>query len=203
MMKNVQTTLFYARARRCRFAFPVLLLWIGMPVLLAVENTPVSTPAPIELPSIAGYFFRVLLSLVAIIFLSYGVLKLVKKQQDLQQKMNDKTWIRVLDYQGLGPNRGLYLVELLSGLVVIGVTEGNISIIKEIDSRDETWNDLGQILQKREDSPPPRMWGWFFKGKKSPDSPAFQEPFQRELEQQLNRSRHLHRQAAKGVDESE
>ncbi len=91
-------------------------------------------------PSMAGYFFRIVFSLAAVLILTYLVLKFLKKQNKLRQ--NQKSWIKVLDYHGLGLNKGIYLIELFSAIYVVGMSENGFNIIKEIERESEEWEQV-------------------------------------------------------------
>lgn len=160
------------------------------------------TQQPVELPSMAGYFFRVLISLIVIIILTYLIINLIKKQNDFQQKQ--KSWIRIIDYQALGANRGIYLVDMLSAIYVLGVSEGQINILKEIDPNDDNWLIIRENLEQRDVLP----LGLVHKLKeglknlrssKEPDNGRFKD----QLEQQIKRSHRLYRQYTGGEGDGE
>lgn len=157
---------------------------------------------PVELPSMAGYFFRVLISLIVIIILTYVVVSLIKRQNEIKQKQ--KSWIRIIDYQALGTNRGIYLVELLSGIFLIGVSEGQINILKEIDPNDDNWLILRENLEQRD------ILSLGLTEKLKEGLRKFSAPegssngrFKDQLDKQLKRSHRLYRQYTGGDDDGE
>lgn len=153
-------------------------------------------------PSMAGLFLRVVLTLAVIIFLTYIVLRIIKRQQSIQQKISNerKGWVRVYDYQGLGANRGLYLVELFSGVCVLGVSENGITLLKEIPEDNEEWLALKDNLEMPEEVLPPGLAGFFRnvaglfpKNDQAPKSFAkeLSESLADKVNGQLNRTRDL------------
>lgn len=165
-----------------------------------------------ELPSVGGLFFRILASLLVIIILTYFVLQIIKKQNDL--RFREKGWIRVLDYQALGPNRGIYLMELLNCVCLVGASEGQLGIIKEIDPEDETYLAVKEQLDKRAEMPAqswPEMLleGWKLRraDKTNQGRDRRAGSFSSELEQQVNlqvqRANSLYRRAAGEEKEDE
>lgn len=157
----------------------------------------VLTQQPVELPSMAGYFFKTVLSLGLIIFLTYLIMQLLKKQSAWGQ--GQKEWIRILDYQALGGNRGIYLVEMLDSVYLLGVSEGQVNILKEINPLDDSWQILKEKLDYQETST--SSWhSWFGRfmrkgqGKVPYRSEDVTTSFKDRLEQQLKRSQQLSRQ---------
>ncbi len=107
-------------------------------IALAAETASVPVQQSPD-PGMAALFFRLLISLAFIVLLIYLVLKFIKNQQSLQQKMREqpKEWIRILDYQGLGTNKGMYLIEIINKTYVLAVSEHSISTICELDNPEE------------------------------------------------------------------
>lgn len=136
---------------------------------------------PVELPSVAGLFFRILASLALIIILTYFVLYIVKKQQNFRQQQ--KEWVKIFDYQALGPNRGLYLLELYNAVVIAGVSEGQIAILKEINPDDEEWREMKEKL---------RQGGNFLPGSAKAVG-SFEKQLELELKNQLHKVSGLYR----------
>lgn len=163
-----------------------------------------------ELPSVGGLFFRILSSLLVIILLTYFVLKLIKKQNNLRFKQ--KGWIRVFDYQALGSNRGIYLMELLGSVYIVGASEGHLGIIKEIDPTDEKWLEVKEQLHKNDEIISNSLQNMIttginrWKAKDITPTPAetpFSLQLDRQLTQQMERVNHLYRRAAKEEEKSE
>lgn len=171
---------------------------------MAVDEGSAPVQQPMELPSIAGYFLRIIFSLVFIVGITYLAMRLLKRQNDLQQRQ--KSWIRIYDYQGLSANRGIYLMEILGNVYVMGVTEGQINILKEIDPNDAEWNDLkGSLEQSQEEILP---WGLEKLIRESidkfkPGPGQKKNNFQKQLDRQLGRTNRLYRQISKGGNDGE
>lgn len=139
-------------------------------------------------PNMAGYFFRIIFSLTAVIFLTYLILKFLKKQNRLKQ--NQKSWIKVHDYQGLGLNKGFYLIELFSVICVVGMSENGFSIIKEIDPESEEWEQVKEEL----DNGMTNSFGLKNMLHRQTNSSGFGK----QLKEQLNRTQDLYRQITRG-----
>jgi len=154
-------------------------------------------------PSVTALFFRLIFTLIFIILAVYLVLRLIKRQQSLQQ--NQKKWIKIFDYQALGANRGLYLVELDGLICIIAVSEGQINILKEIDPHTERWGEIKNDLLASEALLSKGMERLFKRkitsltNKKNLTTGEFQQ----QLAEQLRRSQHLSHHLFQGRDKGE
>ncbi|NPV92039.1 MAG: FliO/MopB family protein [Firmicutes bacterium] len=93
-------------------------------------NLPAGTePEKAELPSMAGLFFKIVLCLAVIVALTYGLMRLLKRQF----RTSDSSLINVIDQISLGPNRGVYLANIAGRIVALGITDHQIVKILEID----------------------------------------------------------------------
>lgn len=156
-------------------------------------------------PDMATLFMRALISMAVILLLTYFVLRLIKRQQDLQQKRrNDsKLWIKVYDYQALGPNRGIYLIELFSRVYVVGASENGMNILREVAPDDEEWLAVQDVLSDPGNIIPPGFdkfigrWRNSFKHEMSRQLKA-------EVSEQLAKTQELYRrQTPEGGNKSE
>jgi flagellar biogenesis protein FliO len=164
-------------------------------------------------PSMAGLFLRIIVSLSVIMLLTYLVLRVIKKQQDIRQRASNerKGWIRIYDYQALGPNnRGIFLLEIFSNIYVVGVTENSISVIKEIPDDNEEWLGLKDNLESPEEILPPRLTrmlknniGIFRKKDYSKNSfeQELSERLSEEVNNQLDRTHRLYQQTSGGEND--
>lgn len=161
-------------------------------LIFAAQSDP-STQEIAKLPSVAGLFFRISISLALILLLTYGLLKLLKKQQTLEQRQ--KGWIEIYDYQPLGMNRGIYLIEILSRVYVVGVSEGQINILQEIEPENTAWLEIKENMMNR---PEPLKSGLFRikefwkTGKNEPNS------FERQLREQIDRAQRMYSAVKRG-----
>jgi len=155
-------------------------------------------------PSVTALFFRIIITLIFVILVSYLILRLIKRQQNLQD--NQKKWVNILDYQSLGTNRGLYLMELTGKHYIVAATEGEISILKEIDSDSEQWQEIQDSLQVSEDIITTGI-ARLFRRKNNPfgskDNYNSQSEFQQQLAEQLKRNKNLSHSISKGRDKIE
>lgn len=147
-------------------------------------------------PSVAALFFRIIFTLIFIVFVAYLILRLIQRQQNLQQ--NQKKWVKIFDYQALGSNRGLYLMELYGHTCIVAVSEGQINILQEIDTNTENWEKVKNSLLESEDLLTKGMGKLFKKEKDFPKS-----DFQQQLAEQFRRNRHLSRGIFQGRDKDE
>jgi flagellar biogenesis protein FliO len=165
------------------------MLTIIFATALQSENTAINNFA--EYPSVAGLFFRIILSFIFILLVVYLVLKILNKQQNLRH--NQKNWIKILDYQALGSNRGLYLIELYDITCIIAASEGQITILKEINTGTEKWQETKETLVTSEDLISKglgRLFNGSFSAKK-PNGKIAGKEFQQQLAEQLRRTRNL------------
>lgn len=187
-----------SKKRRVFLLIIVSSILLNCSALAVDETSPVQQP--LAMPSVAGLFFRIIISLIFILVITYVVMKLLKRQNDLQQRQ--KSWIRIFDYQGLGANRGIYLLELLNDVYVVGVSEGQINILREVDQNDDFWNDVKDSLEQKQEEILP--WGLekLIKenlGKFKPNNNMRKESsFKKELDDQLGRTNRLYRQMSRG-----
>lgn len=174
-------------------------------IVRAAEMADPSLGDPVPYPSMGNLFFRIIISLAFILFLTYLVLKLLKRQNALQ--LRQKSWIRIYDYQALGTNRGIYLMEMFSRIYLVAVAEGQVNILREIDDNDEEWIDLRESIQvgQDEDILP---WGLGRVLKERwrmlrPGNPLDEERIKGDFSQQLQRADRLFRQVSKGGKDGE
>lgn len=157
-----------------------------------------------ELPSMGGYLLRIILSMIFIVAITYLAMKLLRRQSNLMQRQ--KSWIKIYDYQGLGSNRGIYLLEILGSVYIMGISEGQFSILKEVDPNDEYWNDIKDDLENiREEIIPAGLKKWFSRDigmyGRSTSSPV--GSFENELDKQLDRSQRLFHRISRGGKDDE
>jgi flagellar biogenesis protein FliO len=157
----------------------------------------------VELPSAGALFFRILFSLLFIILVVYFILKIINKQQNLRD--NQKKWLKILDYQALGPNRGLYLMELYDLTCIVAVSEGQIHILKEIATNTLKWKEIKDNLQQAEDLIPAGL-SKIIKNRlalRKKTNSLSRENFQQQLAEQFRRSQYLSRDFEQGRDRDE
>ncbi|PKM89930.1 MAG: hypothetical protein CVU87_03860 [Firmicutes bacterium HGW-Firmicutes-12] len=165
-------------------------------------------------PSMAGLFLRVVVSVGVIILLTYLVLRVIKKQQDIQQRISNerKGWIRIYDYQALGPNnRGIYLIEMFSSIYVVGVSENSLSVLKEIPEDNEEWLALKENMNRPEEILPLGLTRIFknsvgvFNKKKDYSKNSFKqelsERLSAEVNNQLDRTHRLYKRTSEGEND--
>ncbi len=174
------------------------ILFIDIFPLILTAQTDASTQEIAKLPSVAGLFFRIIISLALILLLTYGMLKLLKKQQSLEQRQ--KRWIEIYDYQALGMNRGIYLMQIFSRIYVVGVSEGQINILQEIEPDNSTWLALKDSMMNRPES----LKGGLFRMKELwktvGQGPGKDEinSFERQLKEQIDRAQRMYSAVKRG-----
>ena len=112
----------------------VLINSLALAVWAVNPSDPVNLPANPEpekaaLPSMAGLFFKIVLCLVVITALTYGLMRLLRRQF----KTSSSSLINVIDQLSLGPNRGVYLANIAGRIVALGITDHQIVKILEIE----------------------------------------------------------------------
>lgn len=195
-----------------RLQLTVLSLLAAAPLPLGAIAAENENPALVQvqqMPSMAGYFFRVLVSLLIILVLTYLVIRVIKKQQEIGQRMErtGKDWIRVFDYYNLGVNRGIYLAQIFSAVYIIAVSDNHLSILKEIDPSDEEWQSIRENLEKQKEIIPS---GWLkrltasLKGSRREDfKTVLDHNLNSQISGQLDRTRRLYRQIKRGGQDGE
>ncbi|MDD2401312.1 MAG: flagellar biosynthetic protein FliO [Clostridia bacterium] len=172
--------------------------------ILQSENSTMKNA--VELPSVAGLFFRVILTLLFILFVIYMIIRLINMKQNLKQ--NQKKWVKIIDYQGLGTNRGLYLMELYDVTCIVSVCEGQISILKEIDKNDDRWQEIEEGINKSDDVFPKGVINLLrggYTGKSNDDisKDISRDAFKNKLYEQLKRTKDLSQNYLKRRDRGE
>jgi flagellar biogenesis protein FliO len=162
-----------------------------------------ATNSVMELPSVSALFFRIILSLFLIIFIVYFILRIINQQQKLRD--NQRKWVKILDYQPLGPNRGLYLMELDDLTCIVAVSDSQISIVKKIETDSPRWKEIKENLQEIENIMPFRISRFFKEGfpLRKNNEELNRQRFQQQLAEQLRKSQHLSHEIIKGRDRDE
>lgn len=84
--------------------------------------------------STVAYIVSLFITFIIILGLAYFVSKMLGSRfGNLNSTSNNK----VITAIPLGPGRGIYIVQVSSRLLVLGVTEHNISLLQEVTSPDE------------------------------------------------------------------
>jgi len=151
-------------------------------------------------PSVTALFFRIILTLIFVVLITYIVLRIIKRQQNLQR--NQKEWVKVLDYQALGTNRGLYLMELYGLVYIVAVCDGQISILKEIQIDNEKWEKTKNSLLESEDIVTKGIERLFKKKdySLSKKDNFDKNNFQQQLAEQFRKNKHLSQDVFRGRD---
>lgn len=196
----------------CRLQAMLFLFLAAGLTPLAVLAAETGDPAPEQfqqMPSMAGYFFRVAISLTIILVLTYLVIRVIKKQQEIQQRGEraGREWIRVFDYYSLGVNRGIYLAQVLGGVYVIAVSDHYIGILKEINPEDDSWHSIRESLETTGEFIPAglrqKVTSYLKKIRGKDFKAELEESLNGEISDQLNRTRRLHRQYTGGGGKDE
>lgn len=101
-------------------------------------NLPEDTTDAINLTegttNIGFLLVRYLIAVIFVVSLLYFTLKFITKKNEPQYK--DGNWVNVLDYNYMGNNRGLYLVEINNEGYVIGSTENSMNLLTKIEDQE-------------------------------------------------------------------
>lgn len=113
-------------------------------------NLPENTPDAINLTegttNIGFLLVRYLIAVVFVVSLLYFTLKYITKKNE--PKYREGNWSNVLDFNYMGNNRGLYLVEINNEGYVIGSTENSLNLLTKIDKQDFEKIKSEMILNK-------------------------------------------------------
>lgn len=85
---------------------------------------------------------RYLLAVIFVVSLLYFTLKYLTKKNEPQYR--EGNWVNVLDYNYMGNNRGIYLVEINNEGYVVGSTENSLNLLTKMDNQEyeKIKNDL-------------------------------------------------------------
>ena len=92
-----------------------------------------------EMPTVGiGAFIRMLLVLALIVVAIYCVFRFIKKSSSAggDQTPDDDVFLRKVSRVGLGAGQSVQIVSLWDRAFVLGVSDGSVSIIKEIDDKE-------------------------------------------------------------------
>lgn len=106
---------------------------------------PYQQPKMPEQPSLLLGFVRMFFSLVFVIFLAYILLKFLGKRM---KKLQTGEFISIIDTLGIGPNKGIYIVEIAGRYIAVGVSENSINNLFEVDDPEMIEKLQGHKLQK-------------------------------------------------------
>lgn len=98
-----------------------------------IELLNIAAPSP-EL-SYGWMLFKMLLALLLIVGIAYVVLRVFGKGQRLQLMgmRQSERLVRVLDHCALGPNRGLWVVEIDGRRLLIGAASASVTLLSELE----------------------------------------------------------------------
>jgi flagellar biogenesis protein FliO len=101
-------------------------------------NLPASTTDAINLTegttSIGLLLVRYLIAVIFVVSLLYFTLKYIGHKNE--PKYKEGNWVNVLDYNYMGNNRGLYLVEISNQGYVIGSTENSMNLLTKLEEQE-------------------------------------------------------------------
>jgi len=95
------------------------------PLVLPEYETPPAAAAP----GIGSLILRITAALGIILLLSYVLLRFLRRHL----RVSSGQWIKVVDHVLLGPGRGVFLVDVAGKLIALGITDGQITKLLEID----------------------------------------------------------------------
>ncbi len=127
-----------------------------------------------ESPSIVLSLFKLLVVLGLIVAAAWSIIHLFRRQ--LGTKMQG-TWLKVVDEVMLGQNRGVVLCEVNGRIYALGVTEGQINLLFEIEDH-ELLEEIHKEGSQEEPTPAPgyvKILRQMFDGRFKTD-PVFSSP---------------------------
>ncbi|MDK2822098.1 MAG: flagellar protein FliO/FliZ [Clostridia bacterium] len=114
--------------------------------------------------NIGGLLLRFLVSVLGVIILTYLGVKFFANRSNAL--INSSEWMQILDQMPLGPNKGIYLVEIEGKGYVLGVTDQQINLITTIEEEKRMDELRGLSIAKHN---PSKFKFNFFKPKKNTD----------------------------------
>lgn len=126
-------------------------------VSLKESEIPVVLEAQKKSDSSASSTARILFSILVLGALGGGILYFSKRHLKDSAKRSQATQIKVLTQHYLGPKKSLAIIRVAGESILIGVTDHNISLIKQLsllddDLPEETSGSFGAVLKSK--SPP-------------------------------------------------
>lgn len=88
----------------------------------------------IRTTSTVGVFVRMIVVLILVVALIYGVFWFVKKKTNVVK--TDDDYLRRVAYINIAPGKTVEVITLIDKAYLIGVTEGSISLLGEIDDKE-------------------------------------------------------------------
>lgn len=82
-------------------------------------------------------YIKVILILAFVIAIILLSVKLLKKLSPQLNRTGDGNAIKIISSTWLGPKKSLYLIKIASKYLLIGVTENNINLLREIDDQQD------------------------------------------------------------------
>ena len=132
--------------------------------------------------SMGSILFRIVISLFLVIGLLYLFLLFLQKRNEF--RLEQKSWIKVHDSFSIGVNRVVYLMEIMSKVYVVAMSENSIRLLSEIDVNSEEWEALKDEMILNQATVFPMFKGIFGRKRLNND-------FQSELSRQIQRGRRL------------
>ncbi len=119
-------------------------------------------PQVTPMPSMFILFFKLIISLVIIVGLTYIVVKILRKNMRVLSRGAN---IGVLDQYAFSLNKGVYITQIVDKVYVLGITDHNINVITEITDQ-EIIKELITRAKEKEMSPiiPPGILGRILRG---------------------------------------
>lgn len=110
-----------------------------------------SSPTDANSVSVTSALIRVIIALVVVLGLIAGIAFLLRRMSPRYQNTTDGV-VRVLAHVPLGPSQFLSVVEIAGTVVVLGVTDHNVTALSEIDDAAAA-NQLRQNASSRFGAP--------------------------------------------------
>jgi flagellar protein FliO/FliZ len=97
--------------------------------------------------SAGSYIFSLLATFLLVLFLAYFTSRLIANKMKWSGGDKDGKIISCLSF---GSNRGVYLVEIAGKYLLLGVTEHNINLLREVDDEEEIEKIRGMSISSNE-----------------------------------------------------
>ena len=94
-------------------------------------------PTAVEMPAAAGLLARLALSLIVVLAIIWGAMCLLRRISGRGAPGLGKSHVRVLERAHIAPKKAVYIIQVGSRALAVGVSEAGMSTLAELDP-DET-----------------------------------------------------------------
>ncbi len=138
---------------------------------------PVATP----MPTMFSLLVKLVVSLIIVGGLAYLTIRFLKRNTQINSGSENMV---LLDQLALGMNRGVFVVDVASKVLVLGVTDHNVNLLYEVTDSEAIKEMREKAAELEAESIiPPRFWEILFAGRKpgNQQQPSFKSHIQEQV----------------------